>query len=109
MQIGDNPISIIVQAENGNVRTYEINVKRKQNGNAKLIRVDNDKGAISNIINSNTVRIDVRNEIDEITITGIPEVITSRVISGNGKYELDIGENIIKMEVRAEDRNCNGI
>ena len=49
-------------------------------GNANLIRVDNDKGAISNIIDSNTIRLDVRNEIDEITITGIPEIATSKVI-----------------------------
>lgn len=65
--------------------------------------VDNDKGAVSNIIDSNTIRIDVRNEIDEITITGIPEIATSKVISGNGKYTLDIGQNTVKMKVQAED------
>ncbi len=73
-------------------------------GNANLIRVDNDKGAISNIIDFNTIRLDVRNEIDEMTITGIPEIATSKVISGNGKYTLDIGQNTVKMKVQAEDR-----
>lgn len=73
-------------------------------GNANLIRVDNDKGVVSNIIDSNTVRLDVRNEIDEIEITGIPEVTTSKVISGNGTYKLDIGQNTVKMKVQAEDR-----
>lgn len=36
LQIGENEISITVQAENGNVRTYNINVVRKQNRKCKL-------------------------------------------------------------------------
>ena len=68
-----------------------------------MIRVDNDKGAVSSIVNSNTIRIDVINEVNEITITGITEVSTSKVITGNGKYNLDVGENTIKMTVKAED------
>ncbi len=36
LQIGDNEVTITVQAENGNVRTYNINVVRKQNRKCKL-------------------------------------------------------------------------
>lgn len=103
--VGDNPVSIVVQAESGDVKTYEINVIRKKSSNANLLRVDNDKGAISTNIDSNTIRIDVRNEIDEIELTGIPEKETSHVITGNGKYKIDVGQNTVKMTVEAEDRS----
>lgn len=102
LEQGENNITLTVEAENGDIRTYELNVIRKQNSNTNLLRIDNDKNQIVDKVDASTYEINVRNEIDEITITAIPEKTTTKVV-GNGKYSLEIGKNIITIVATAED------
>ena len=102
LEKGENNITLTVEAENGDIRTYELNVIRKQNSNTNLLRIDNDKNQIVNKVDASTYEINAKNEIDEITITAIPEKTTTNVV-GNGKYNLEIGKNIITIVATAED------
>ena len=102
LEQGENNITLTVEAENGDIRTYELNVIRKQNSNTNLLRIDNDKNQIVNKVDSSIYEINVKNEINEITITAIPEKTTTNVV-GNGKYNLEIGKNIINIVATAED------
>ena len=102
LEVGSNLVTLTVQAENGDIKTYELNIIRKKNSNINLSRIENDKDQIVTKIDANTYEINVRNEIDEITLKGIPEVATTKVV-GDGKYNLEIGKNEINLVVTAED------
>lgn len=52
-------------------------------------------------MNDNTYQINVKNEIEDITIEGIPESNMASV-TGNGKCKLNIGDNIIKLYVTSQ-------
>lgn len=101
LQVGENSVLLCVKAENGDIRNYEINVIRKLSSNTNLLKIENDKEQLVTKLDESTYEINVKNEIDEITITGIPEKATSSV-TGNGKYQLEIGENIINLLVISE-------
>ena len=102
LKIGENSITISVTSENGDVRNYNLNVIRKLNSNKNLAKIENSKNARVVKIDESTYSINVENDVKQIEIKGIPEVATSTV-TGNGKKELSVGENIIILTVTAED------
>lgn len=105
LQTGNNEINVMVTAENGDTKVYTLNVFRKRNSNANLLSVTFDKDVILNpTFDKDTVdyQIEVENEVDEITIAGLPEVKTTTV-SGNGTYALNVLENVITLKTTAED------
>lgn len=101
LEVGKNIVTLQVTAENGDIRTYEIEITRKLSSNANLLRIDNDRNQIVTKLNDNTYQINVKNEIEDITIEGIPESNMASV-TGNGKYKLNIGDNIIKLYVTSQ-------
>lgn len=105
LQTGNNEINVMVTAENGDTKVYTLNVFRKRNSNANLLSVTFDKDVILNpTFDKDNVdyQIEVENEVDEITIAGLPEVKTTTV-SGNGTYALKVLENVITLHTKAED------
>lgn len=105
LKTGDNKIEVTVMAENGDTRTYKVNVYRKQNSNANLLSLTTSSTALLTPTfdkNEQNYTLDVANDEKKITILGIPEAKTS-VVTGNGEYELKTGNNTVLLTVTAED------
>jgi murein DD-endopeptidase MepM/ murein hydrolase activator NlpD len=102
LSVGENTINIAVQAENGDMREYQLKVTRKLSSNANLLRVENDKKLVVNKKNESTYTISAPNDVNKLQITGIAEKSTSTVV-GNDTYDLDLGENKVILKVIAED------
>ena len=97
-----NKIEITVTAQNGEIKVYEINIYRKKNNYLKDIVVD--KGEISPEFSKsiNEYTVEVENEEKKITVIGVKEA-EEAVVTGNGTYNLNIGENIITLRVENEE------
>ena len=105
LKTGDNEINVTVTSEDGNDRVYTLHVFRKLNSNANLMSITADCDIVLDPeFNADTVnyRIELDNSITSISLIGVPEVKTSKVI-GNGTYDLEVGENTVVLLVRAED------
>lgn len=103
---GNNAVSIVVRAENGTTKTYNINVVKKAavSSNANLSGLTVSSGTLSPAFNPNTTsyKVNVPNgttKLDVNAITGDPNAKV--VISGNNN--LSVGKNNIVIEVTAED------
>ena len=101
---GDNVIEITVTSETGISKVYTVNVFREYNGNYYLRSLNVSNGTITPTFDRETTHytVNVANEVDSITITGVPEVNTTSV-DGNGKYSLIVGENTFIIRATAEN------
>ena len=99
---GENIVNLIVTSEKGEIRTYQVKIKRKYND--YLQGIVTDRGEVSPEFDKkiNEYRITVGKEIKDITVIGIKEAKEATVI-GNGKYELETGENEIILTVRNQN------
>lgn len=105
LKTGENQIAVTVMAENGDSRTYIVNITRDQNSNANLISLSTSSKALLTPTfdkNEQNYTLNVANNESKITILGVAEAKTSTV-SGNGEYELKTGTNTVKLTVTAED------
>ncbi len=104
LEYGNNNISIIVVAENGNKRKYNINITRKD--------IRNDNNSLSNLevvgydINFNPDILEynliVAKDVDKITINGNASESTS-IVKGIGELELKNDENTFFITIQAEN------
>ena len=105
LKTGANEINVTVTAENGDTKVYTLKVFRKYNQNANLLSISIDQDVILNPTfdkDQVTYQVVVENDIKTLTIVGTPEVKTSTV-SGNGTYNLKVGDNLVELLVTAED------
>lgn len=101
LSIGVNTINLIVVSEDGTKQTYTINIKRKDNNtylnNLTIENIDFkfDKDTFK-------YELEVKRDIENITIEGTPESETSK-IEGLGTYELLEEETTINITVTSEE------
>ena len=106
LKTGDNEINITVTSESGDVKTYTVNVIKAMDNDTTLLEVLNNRG--SEVIKNDDVTknydylINVQYAVNNIEIRGIPNSKSS-VVSGNGTYNLNFGNNDITLRVTAED------
>lgn len=106
LTVGNNSISIIVQAENGSTKTYNINIVRKNrlDNNASLSNLNVNGQTLSPKFDPNitTYKVNVPNNITKLDVNAIAAGTNAKVaISGNNN--LSVGKNNIVVEVTAED------
>lgn len=101
---GENIIAITVTSETGVPNTYTITVFREYNSNHYLASLTVNNGTLTPDFDKETseYRVNVSNDVENIVITGIPEVSTTTV-TGNGTKTLVPGENEFIITATAED------
>ncbi|HAB65784.1 MAG TPA: hypothetical protein DCE23_00305 [Firmicutes bacterium] len=104
LKLGNNRFHINVTAENGSVKTYTINVNRKDNrsSNNNLKSLTINPGKIDFRSEKTEYEIAVDYEISKITIEATPEDEKSK-IEGLEEKELQVGENNFEIKVIAEN------
>ena len=108
LTVGENSLSVVVTAENGDKKIYVVNVVRKKDNNAYLKSISLNKGQVSIDIgpsfdkNTTSYKAYVPYTYYTININAEPEVSTT-TISNIGEVSLNQGENIIVVRSTAED------
>lgn len=103
LNYGNNKIEIKVKAENTNIKTYTINVNRKDNrsSNNYLKEITLDKGNI--LFNKNTLEYSttVYYDVTKINVVATPE--DSKATVTINSPNLLVGNNLITIVVKAEN------
>lgn len=116
---GENKIELKVTAQNGDIKIYEITIKRKASSNAKPVNITID-GLIDSIININPEKYGILipesfdpniHEYSMIVPNKLKKLIFNvekghkyQTVTGDGEHTLEIGENTIEIEVTSEDK-----
>ncbi|MCL1873767.1 MAG: cadherin-like beta sandwich domain-containing protein [Clostridiales bacterium] len=110
--VGNNPFPIQVTAENGTTtKTYTVTVNRAPSGDASLSSFSINPGTLNPIFNPEVTSYTatVPYKVQEITVsatTSHPEATTSHsgiVFTDEYMQLLDVGDNMISIEITAED------
>lgn len=104
LKYGDNKIEIKVTAENETVKTYVINVNRKDNrsNDATLSELNIEELEIDFDKNTTKYDIEVDNDVESINIEAKTSSDKAK-ISGLGKKSLKVGKNTFTIKVTAEN------
>lgn len=102
---GTNEVLIKIEAENGSVQTYKINIVRKETADNKK-----DDTSLKNITIDNKI-LDAKKEENKYTVPYDTDKIDIKVTPSSNKSKVEIigndnlqvGENIITIKVTAED------
>lgn len=100
LDIGKNIIKIVVTAENGNKKTYQVNVNRLKLSDNKNVEIYVDDNIL--IFENYVSNITVPNEIEKLNYSYKLEDENSKIELEN-ENELIVGENIYNFKVTAED------
>lgn len=108
---GMNEIDIVVLAQNGNVRIYNLNVYREKNSNVFLSNITIKNGTTNydlkpkfNKLYFGVYQVTVPNEVTSVTIDAEAEVPSTSYITGDiGTKNLKVGNNLFNITVTAED------
>lgn len=103
LKTGENKIIVKVESESFIIREYKINVIREKSTNNNLSNIIVSEGEISPEFNKETLNyeVNVPEGTKEIEIVGIKEEESASII-GNGKHEIEAGENEISLIVTSE-------
>ena len=97
---GKNVFEVIVTSESGKTKVYTVNIFKGLSDNAYLEELEFSAGTLDRefdkLINDYSITVDY--EIDAISFVGYPEDGRASV-SGNGTYNLNVGENKITLTV----------
>lgn len=104
LKYGKNKVEVKVTAENGDVKTYTLNINRldSRDSNNYLSSLDIDKASISFNKETLTYTVDVNNTVDKIVVSGTPES-EKATVTGLGDKTLKVGANKIEIKVTAEN------
>ncbi len=118
LDVGDNVVQVEVTAEDGTTtKTYTVTVNRAAplSSNANLSNLETSEGSLSPAFSAATTSytVDVINSVSSIQFRPTAEdpnydgitVDTAPVASGewSGAISLDVGDNVVQVEVTAED------
>ena len=118
LDVGSNVITIVVRAQDGlATRTYTVRVTRAVSSDAALSDLDISEGVLSPRFASGTgsYTLMVGNSVDSVTVTPTANhggatvtvtVVTGATVNRSGSdytFDLDVGSNVIIIEVTAED------
>ncbi|WP_213413342.1 cadherin-like beta sandwich domain-containing protein, partial [Xylanibacillus composti] len=114
LSVGDNPITVVVTAEDGTTKTYTVTVTRAASSNADLSNLTLSAGSLSPAFASGTILYtsSVGNEVNSLTVTPTVADSTATVTvngtavtsgSASDPIPLNVGPNTIEVEVTAED------
>ncbi len=103
LDFGVNQVFLTVIAEDGSVRNYELDIKRKYDNH--LLMITTDHGELVPEFEKDTLfyYVNVPREVTDITVIGVQSSPLTTV-TGNGTYELEVGENLIYLTVSARDK-----
>ena len=100
---GDNEIDIVVEAEDGTQKIYALMIRR-QSADAALLSLTVSAGTLEPAF-SPEIRyysVEVPYETDSLEVEAVARH-DGAIVSGTGKYGLQVGYNRIEIEVTAED------
>ena len=104
---GKNEVLVKVQAENGDIKTYTINVNRKSNksANNNLADIKLSKGTIKFKSDTLIYNVDVENNVSNIKVEAELEDDKAKFVSGYGSREVVLkeGKNTLLIKVEAEN------
>ncbi|MFD1175045.1 cadherin-like beta sandwich domain-containing protein [Paenibacillus puldeungensis] len=116
LHTGENVIPVVVTAEDGtSTKTYTITVTRAKSSNADLSSLSTSSGALNPVFQSGTqtYTVDVLNNITSIAVSPVAADLAVNKITVNATevasgatsqaIALSTGENVITVEVNAED------
>ena len=100
------PVNLVVTSESGIVtRTYTVNIIRKKDNNNYLRQLTTNNGELvpefDKTVQSYT--IEVENEVDSITLNGVAESQTSKVVGNVNNKAIAVGENKFAITVTSQD------
>ncbi len=100
LEYGDNKARIVVTAQNGDTRTYEIMINRHDDrkGIATLQSLSVSNTNIELEENKTVYEALVSRSVDQVLITGRTTDVNA-TMTGTGKKKLEIGENIFEIKV----------
>ena len=107
-KVGNNIVEIEVEAANKEVRSYILNVYRVSNGNTLLNNLKVKNGETNYTLSpefkdiTTNYTLEVENEIESVIVEGEAQETTTSV-TGIGTYELQTGENEVKVITTAEN------
>ena len=108
--IGTYPVTIKVTAENGNVKNYIINVNVQQDAyfSNRLLSLTLSNGSLTPDFDPdiNYYAVTVPNSINNVEINAVKENVDAKV-EGLGVHNLDIGRNLIQINVTSKDGIIN--
>ncbi|SDC12063.1 LPXTG-motif cell wall anchor domain-containing protein [Pelagirhabdus alkalitolerans] len=114
LEVGENPITIEVTAQNGDEKTYTLTVDRAPSSNADLSNLQISEGELDPEFDAETTNyeVSVGNNTETLAITPTVDDETA-IVSVNGSefpsgeasenLPLEVGENAITVEVTAQN------
>ena len=101
---GNNEINLVVTAENGDIRTYKLNVVRKGEPSSKLIKLRAQEGVLSPTFDKNTVdySITVPTEVTSLTLE-IEKEDPNATYEVTGNSDFRVGSNIVEITVTSTE------
>lgn len=112
LNLGNNPFSIIVTAEDGTQRIYVVSITRESatlSNDTTLSSLIVSEGSITPKFNPSTkaYSVNVSYNVDSITINATSSH-TNATINGNGRKKINVGSNIFNITVTAENGVSTG-
>lgn len=103
LDYGDNRVDVVVRAEDGTTRTYQVMIHRTDNRTGdttlKSLTVTNTKIAYEKDVTS--YQAEVGKDVDKVLIKATPNDGFATVSGDIGEKKLNIGENIFKINVES--------
>lgn len=99
---GSNKVLIKVLSESGQERVYTLNITRALSGNNTLKSITVNDEKITLVAGEFIYHHEVETEVDEVVIKAVA-ADAKAIINLKDKYELEVGENEINIDITAPD------
>ena len=110
LEVGQNTLTVIVEAEAGNTKTYSLEITRVASllsANANLSMLSIQETDISPVFNAASVDYTAAVPFETTSVTILAECAdqTALIESGPGAVSVEVGDNALEVVVRAEAGN----